>query len=54
MSAHDGRIDHLDEVRRRTHRCERVEAGFEDTRFAQSVEALPYAVPMTEAVEVSI
>ena len=49
MRAHDGRIEHLNEMRRRTHGCERVEEGLEDASLAQAIEALPHAVPMAEA-----
>jgi hypothetical protein len=49
MRAHDRRVEHLDEMRGRTHRGERVEEGFEDASLAQSVEAFPYAVARTEA-----
>jgi hypothetical protein len=48
MRAHDGRVEHLDQMRGRTHRGERVEEGFENASLAQPVEALPYAVPRTE------
>lgn len=50
MSAHDGGVEHLNEVRRGTHRRERVEEGLEDTSLAQAIEALPHAVPMSEAI----
>ena len=50
MSAYDGRIEHLNEMRRRAHRRERVEEGLEDASLAQAIEALPHAVPMTEAL----
>jgi cellulose synthase/poly-beta-1,6-N-acetylglucosamine synthase-like glycosyltransferase len=49
MRAHDRRGEHLDEMRGRTHRGERIEEGFENVGLAQSVEALPYAVPRTKA-----
>src|ERR1700756_105103 len=49
MRAHDGRIEHLNEMRRRTHGCERVEEGLEHASLAQAIEALPHAVPMAEA-----
>src|ERR1700722_9381168 len=49
MRAHDRRVEHLDQVRGRTHRGKRVEEGFEDASLAQSVEAFPYAVPGTKA-----
>ncbi len=49
MRAHDRRVDHLDQVRGRTHRGKRVEEGFEDASLAQSVEAFPHAVPGTKA-----
>ena len=34
----------------RTHRGERVEEGFENAGLAQAIEALPHAVPRTEAL----
>jgi hypothetical protein len=49
MRAHDRRVEHLDQVRGRTHRGKRVEEGFEDASLAQSVEAFPHAVPRTKA-----
>jgi hypothetical protein len=49
MRAHDGRVEHLDQMRGRTHRGERVEEGFENVSLAQSVEAFPHAVPSTKA-----
>src|SRR5580692_5473580 len=49
MRAHDRRVEHLDQVRGRTHRGKRVEEGFEDASLAQSVETFPYAVPGTTA-----
>jgi hypothetical protein len=53
MSAHDGGVEHLNEMGRRTHRGERVEEGLEDASLAQAVEAFPHAVPMTEALRQS-
>jgi hypothetical protein len=53
MSAHDGGVEHLKDMRRRTHGRERVEEGLEDAGLAQAVEALPYAVPRTEALRQS-
>ena len=53
MSAHDGRVEHLNEMRRRTHGCERVEERLEDTGLAQAIEAFPHAVPMAEALRQS-
>jgi len=50
MGAHDGGVEHLKEMRRGTHRGERVEEGFEDASLAQAIEALPHAVPTTEAL----
>ena len=50
MSAHDGGVEHLNEMRGRTHRHERVEEGFENAGLAQAIEALPHAVPRTEAL----
>ena len=50
MSAHDGRVEHLNEMRRRTHGCESVEECLEDARLAQAIEAFPHAVPMAEAL----
>jgi hypothetical protein len=50
MSAHDGRVEHLNEMRRGAHGRERIEEGFEDASFAQAIEALPHAVPRTEAI----
>ena len=45
MGAHDGGVEHLKEMRRGTHRGERVEEGFEDASLAQPI----HAVPGTEA-----
>ena len=53
MRAHDGRVEHLNEMRRRAHGRERVEESLEDASLAQAIEALPYAVPMTEALRQS-
>src|SRR5580693_5811798 len=50
MRAHDRRVEHLDEMRGRTHRGERVKEGFENAGLAQPVEAFPHAVPRTEAI----
>ena len=50
MSAHGGRVEHLKEMRRGTHGRERVEEGLEHASLAQAIEALPHAVPMTEAL----
>ena len=50
MRAHDGGVEHLNKMRRRTHGRERVEEGLEDASLAQAIEALPHAVPMTEAL----
>ena len=53
MRAHDRRVEHLDEMSGRTHRGERVEEGFENAALAQAIEALPHAVPETEALRQS-
>src|ERR1700677_11806 len=53
MSAHDSGVEHLKEMRRRTHRCERIEEGLEDAGLAQAIEAFPHAVPRTEALRQS-
>ena len=37
-------------MRRGAHGRERVEEGFEDASLAQAIEALPHAVPGTEAI----
>jgi hypothetical protein len=50
MSAHDGGVEHLKEMRRGTHGRKRVEEGLEDASLAQAIEALPHAVPRTEAL----
>ena len=50
MSAHDGRVEHLNEMRCGAHRRERIEEGLEDACLAQAIEALPHTVPMTEAL----
>jgi hypothetical protein len=50
MSAHDGGVEHLKEMRRGTHGCERVEERLEDASLAQPIEAFPHAVPMTKAI----
>ena len=49
MRAHDGGVEHLKEMRRGAHGCERIEEGLEDASLAQAIEALPHAVPMAEA-----
>ena len=43
-------FEHLNEMRRGAHGRERVEEGLEDASLAQAIEALPHAVPMTEAL----
>ena len=48
MRANNGGIEHLDQMRCRAHRGERLEEGFEDARLAQSPEAFPNAVPIAE------
>ena len=48
MGAHDGRVEHLDEMSGVAHRRERVEEGFEHAGLAQPIKALPHAVPQTE------
>ena len=53
MGAHDGRVEHLDEMRGRTHGGERIKEGFKNAGLAQPVEALPNAVPSTEALRQS-
>ena len=53
MSAHDGGVEHLNEMGRGTHRRERVEEGLEDASLAQAIEAFPHAVPMAEALRKS-
>src|SRR6516165_7381903 len=53
MRAHDGRIEHLNEMRRGAHRRERIEKRLEDAGLAQPVEPLPHAVPMAEALRQS-
>ena len=50
MRAHDGRVEHLNKMRRGAHRRECVEEGLEDASLAQPVEAFPHAVPRTEAL----
>jgi hypothetical protein len=50
MSAHDGGVEHLKEMRRGAHGRERVEEGLEDASLAQAIEAFPHAVPRTEAI----
>jgi len=50
MSAHDGGVEHLKEMRRGAHGCERVEERLEDASLAQAIEAFPHAVPMTKAI----
>src|ERR1700755_178451 len=50
MRAHDGRIEHLNEMRRRTHGGERVEERLEHASLAQAIEALPHAVPLAETL----
>ena len=50
MRAHDGGIEHLNEMRGRTHRGGRIEEGLEHTCLAQAVEPFPDAVPLAEPV----
>ena len=50
MRAHDGGVEHLKEMRRGAHGGERIEEGLEDASLAQAIEALPHAVPGTEAL----
>src|ERR1700683_1755732 len=50
MRAHDRRVEHLDQVRGRSHRGRSVKEGLKDASLAQSVEAFPHAVPGTKAV----
>lgn len=49
MSAHNGGIEHLDQMGRCAHLGQRVEEGFEHTGLAQPVKAPPHRVPMAEA-----
>jgi hypothetical protein len=53
MRAHNGRIEHLDQMRGGTHGGERIEEGFENASLAQPVEALPHAIPGAEALRQS-
>ena len=53
MRANDGRIEHLDEMSGGAHRGERIEERLEDAGLAQTVEALPYAVPGAETLRQS-
>jgi len=53
MSAHDGRVEHLNEIGRRTHGRQRVKERLEDAGLAQAIEAFPHAVPMAEALRQS-
>ena len=53
MRAHDGGIEHLNEMRGGTHGGERIKEGFENATPAQPIEALPHAVPMTEPLRQS-
>jgi hypothetical protein len=50
MRAHDGGVEHLNEMGGRTHGRERVEEGFENAALAQPIEASPHAIPGTEAL----
>ena len=47
-------VEHLNKMRRRTHGCQSVEERLEDASLAQAIEALPHAVPMTEALRQSV
>ena len=49
MGAHDCGIEHLDQMGRTAHGGERIEESLEHAGLAQAIEALPYAVPVTEA-----
>ena len=53
MSAHHGRVEHLNEIGRRTHGRQRVKERLEDAGLAQAIEAFPHAVPMAEALRQS-
>jgi hypothetical protein len=48
VAAHHRGIEHLNQVRRVTHRGQRLEKRLEDARLAQSPEPLPSAVPVAE------
>ena len=48
MSAHHGRIEHLNKPRCLAHPGEHLEERFEGAGLAQPPEALPHAVPITE------
>lgn len=48
MRTHDGGIEHLDQMRRRTHGGERVKERLEHAGLAQPVEALPDAISVAE------
>lgn len=48
MGAHDGGVEHLNEMRGSAHGSKRVEKGLEHARLAHAVEAFPDAVPMTK------
>ena len=48
VRTNDCRIEHLDQMRRRTHAGERIKEGLEHACLAQAVEPLPDAVPVAE------
>lgn len=48
MRANNGGIEHLNQMRGRAHRGERLEEGVENARLTQSPEAFPDAVPVAE------
>lgn len=50
VRANDGGIEHLDQMRRRTHGSERIKEGLEHAPLAQAVEPFPDAVPSCRTV----
>jgi hypothetical protein len=48
MGSNDGRIEHLDKMRRFAKRREGFEEGHEDTALAQAPKTFPVAIPETE------
>jgi hypothetical protein len=53
VSAYDRRVEHLDEMGGSAPGCEHVEERLEHAGFAQAIEPLPYAVPMTKPLRQS-
>ena len=53
MRPHDGRVEHLNQVRGAAGCGKRVEEGFEHACLAEAPEALPHRVPVAECLRQS-